>query len=86
METRNITLEVLRNIRTHKVENLILYNFGSLNLIVLFLIKLFVPKIKIWNNVEDISVFSFKDFNFKSEDNLLQQLFFSVSIVLRAAI
>ena len=77
-------LEVLKNIRKNKVKNLVLYNFGSLNIITLFIIKIFIPRIKILNNIEDISVFSFKDFSLKSEDNLLQQLFFSVSMKITA--
>lgn len=77
-------IEVLRNIRQHKVKNVVLYNFGSLNLIVLIILKIFYSKIKIWNNIEDISVVQKKDFSFKSEDNLLQQVFFSFTMKLTA--
>jgi glycosyltransferase involved in cell wall biosynthesis len=73
-------LEVFRHIRKYNVNNIVIYNFGSLNFIILCIVRLFVPRIKIWNNIEDISVFSFKDFKIKSEDNWLQQLFFSYSM------
>lgn len=78
------SLEVFKSIKKNRVKTIILYNFGSLNMLSLILIKLFVPRVKILNNIEDISVFSLKDFSLKSEDNLFQQLFFSVSMRITA--
>ena len=78
------SIEILKNIKSRKVKNVVIYNFGSLNLFVLLIIKLFYPRISILNNIEDISVFKFKDFSFSSEDNFLQQAFFSVSMRITA--
>lgn len=72
--------EVISNIKRNKVKTIIIYNFGSLNLLILIYLKFFLPKVKIINNIEDISILSAKDFSFKSEDNLLQQIFFSFSM------
>jgi len=70
--------EIFKNIKTYKIENIIIYNYESINFFILLFLKTFFSKIKIWNNIEDISVINYNDLKHTSEDNFFKQALLSL--------
>ena len=70
--------DVILNIITKKPKVIIIYNFDPINLFLTIVIRLLFKKIKVLNNIEDISVPKFRDFSRNSEDRGVQQLIFFV--------
>lgn len=68
--------DVIFNTITKKPKVIVIYNFDPINLLLTSVIRLFFTKIKLVNNIEDVSVPKFSDFNKKSEDRGVQQLIF----------
>ncbi|AUS05834.1 glycosyltransferase [Pseudotamlana carrageenivorans] len=67
---------VIRLTYRTKLKYIIIYNFDPQLAFIVFVLRLIKPKLKIINNIEDISMPNFNDFKKTSEDRPLQQIIF----------
>ncbi|MFD2543284.1 glycosyltransferase [Lacinutrix gracilariae] len=79
-------LAVIRLINKTKTKQIVVYNFDPQLVIIVLLLKVFYPKIKIINNIEDISKPTLNDFKSTSEDRPLQQIVFYICMHIIAKI